>query len=244
MLLQINVWFGKHSKFLFQVVVPLYVTAGRKRGDLRIYLQSPSGTRSTLLDARPQDYSSSGFIDWPFMSVHHWGENPTGTWILEVHNDAFSKWASEAKFHKWSLELYGTAFDPNTEAYREQERFNVVREASLNEGEAEDPFPMLPVVSTSTPATTTTASTVTTATIAVGDRGCVSKQHACTRDVSNCRRFSHRRVAAVFCECLAGCLEVAATSSAGQFNLQCDMNAEGRRNDQPFYCRFIPFFSL
>ncbi len=100
-------------RHLEHVVVPIYVTAGRKRGDLRIYLQSPSGTRSTLLDARPQDYSSSGFVDWPFMSVHHWGENPTGTWILEVHNDAFSKWASEARFHKWSIELHGIRLGRN-----------------------------------------------------------------------------------------------------------------------------------
>ena len=51
---------------------------------------------------------SSGFIDWPFMSTHFWGENPSGTWHLEVHNDAYSKYASEAKFFKWTLELLGT----------------------------------------------------------------------------------------------------------------------------------------
>lgn len=84
-----------------------------------------------MLDTRPQDFSSTGFIDWPFMSVHHWGENPTGTWTLEIHNDAFSMWASEAKFRKWSLELYGTKFDPNLdEADIIDRRFNVVREAS------------------------------------------------------------------------------------------------------------------
>ena len=51
---------------------------------------------------------SSGFIDWPFMSTHFWGEDPSGTWHLEVHNDAYSKYASEAKFFKWTLELLGT----------------------------------------------------------------------------------------------------------------------------------------
>ena len=44
-------------RFLEHVISPIHVTAGRKRGDLRVYLQSPSGTRSTLLHNRPQDFS-------------------------------------------------------------------------------------------------------------------------------------------------------------------------------------------
>ncbi len=52
------------------------------------------------------------------MTTHSWGEDPRGRWVLEIHNDAYSKWASDAKFFKWSLELYGTPFDPNTEEYR------------------------------------------------------------------------------------------------------------------------------
>ena len=47
-------------RFLEHVISPIHVTAGRKRGDLRIYLQSPSGTRATLLHNRPQDFSGSG----------------------------------------------------------------------------------------------------------------------------------------------------------------------------------------
>ena len=44
-------------RFLEHVISPIHVTAGRKRGDLRVYLQSPSGTRATLLHNRPQDFS-------------------------------------------------------------------------------------------------------------------------------------------------------------------------------------------
>ena len=116
------------------VISPIHVTAGRKRGDLRVYLQSPSGTRSTLLHNRPQDFSGrfigwklsiqlipmflsgSGFTNWPFMSVHSWGENPLGKWTLEIHNDAYTNWGSEAKFFRWSLKLYGTTFDPNSDS--------------------------------------------------------------------------------------------------------------------------------
>ena len=59
-----------YFRFLEHVVSPIHVTAGRKRGDFRVYLQSPRGTRSTLLHNRPQDFSSSGFTNWPFMTTH------------------------------------------------------------------------------------------------------------------------------------------------------------------------------
>eukprot|EP00092_Neocalanus_flemingeri_P014184 GFUD01015303.1.p1 GENE.GFUD01015303.1~~GFUD01015303.1.p1 ORF type:complete len:647 (+),score=141.20 GFUD01015303.1:124-2064(+) len=102
-------------RFLEHVVSPIFVTSGRKRGDLRIYLQSPSGTWSTLLDNRPKDFSSLGFINWPFMTTHVWGENPIGKWILYIHNDADSKGVSDAKFFDWSLKLYGTQSDTNSD---------------------------------------------------------------------------------------------------------------------------------
>ena len=78
------------------------------------------GTRSTLLDTRPQDHSSFGYRDWPFMTTHSWGENPRGRWILEIHNDDYSN--ADAKFFKWSLELYGLKFDPNSEEYKTKVR--------------------------------------------------------------------------------------------------------------------------
>lgn len=52
------------------------------------------------------------------MTVHSWGENPVGRWTLEIHNDAHAHWESEANFYKWSLELYGAAFDPNSEEFK------------------------------------------------------------------------------------------------------------------------------
>ena len=90
-------------RFLEHVISPIHVTAGRKRGDLRVYLQSPSGTRSTLLHNRPQDFSSSGFTNWPFMTTHSWGENPHGKWTLEIHNDAYSNWGAGENRNRTSL---------------------------------------------------------------------------------------------------------------------------------------------
>ncbi len=195
------------------------MSAGRKRGDLRIYLQSPSGTRSTLLDVRPQDFSSSGFIDWPFMSVHFWGENPSGTWYLEVHNDAYSKWASEAKFFKWSLLFHGTEFDPNDDDYVE-EKFNVVRDTSAAE-EGADQTPTFRSAffsggggggrnETSPPSGTDVASTSSSESDRrkFMRRGCVSKQIRCTRAVDECRTLKYRNVANLICKCTPQCLEV------------------------------------
>lgn len=44
------------------------------------------GTTSTLLFERPRDVVSSNFDDWPFLSVHFWGERAEGRWTLQVVN--------------------------------------------------------------------------------------------------------------------------------------------------------------
>ena len=47
-----------------------------RRGDLRITLTSPSGTKSNILDERPFDYSTRGFDNFDFLTVHMWDETP------------------------------------------------------------------------------------------------------------------------------------------------------------------------
>lgn len=59
----------------------------KRRGDMRIALTSPNGTRSILLTRRERDQSPEGFQDWTLMTVHCWGESPIGTWKLEIYND-------------------------------------------------------------------------------------------------------------------------------------------------------------
>ncbi|XP_037533240.1 proprotein convertase subtilisin/kexin type 6-like [Nematolebias whitei] len=54
------------------------------RGDLSISLESPGGTVSLLLDTRPNDASAAGLKNWTLMTVHCWGEQPRGLWILKV----------------------------------------------------------------------------------------------------------------------------------------------------------------
>ena len=56
-----------------------------RRGDVKIELTSPAGTRSTLLPHRDYDFiNTEGYTNWPFMSLHFWGENPAGTWTLQT----------------------------------------------------------------------------------------------------------------------------------------------------------------
>lgn len=44
------------------------------------------GTPSTLLFERPRDILSEKFDEWPFLTVHFWGEKAVGTWRLVVTN--------------------------------------------------------------------------------------------------------------------------------------------------------------
>ena len=37
-----------------------------------------------LLSERDADMSKDGFSNWSFMSVHSWGENPSGKWKIKI----------------------------------------------------------------------------------------------------------------------------------------------------------------
>ena len=97
---------------LFDFLYFISHTTAPKRGDIQVEMLSPMGTLSILLPYRysditptksmytpfsafndsqvfkrlPQilidDFIGDGYIDWPFMSVHYWGEDPRGEWTL------------------------------------------------------------------------------------------------------------------------------------------------------------------
>lgn len=46
-----------------------------------------TGTSTVLLAERERDKSPNGFKNWDFMSVHTWGENPVGTWVLRITDE-------------------------------------------------------------------------------------------------------------------------------------------------------------
>ena len=86
-----------------------------KRGDIKIDLTSPQGTTSTLLPYRLYDFvNEDGYSNWPFMSVHHWGENPVGTWTLRVSFKSNSGYVSMSGLR---MDLYGTTITPPAVAY-------------------------------------------------------------------------------------------------------------------------------
>ncbi|XP_077386445.1 neuroendocrine convertase 1 [Festucalex cinctus] len=82
-----------------------------RRGDLHITLTSPAGTSTVLLAERERDTSSNGFRNWDFMSVHTWGEDPSGTWTLKI-TDTSGRMENEGRILSWKLILHGTSEKP------------------------------------------------------------------------------------------------------------------------------------
>lgn len=82
-----------------------------RRGDLAIDLTSPMGTKSRLLSPRGEDLSDEGFMKWPFMTTHSWGEDPRGTWTLEINDEGDSR-ANRGVLREWGLVLHGTKEKP------------------------------------------------------------------------------------------------------------------------------------
>ena len=83
-----------------------------KRGDISVELTSPQGTVSVLLPYRDYDFiNDEGYSSWPFMSVHHWGEDPTGNWTLTVIFNTSSLTAS-VLVTSFDMTLYGTTETP------------------------------------------------------------------------------------------------------------------------------------
>lgn len=83
-----------------------------RRGDLHLTLTSPSETSTVLLAERERDTSSRGFKNWDFMSVHTWGENPAGSWILKI-SDLSGRVKNEGRIVNWKLILHGTSTKPD-----------------------------------------------------------------------------------------------------------------------------------
>lgn len=68
--------------------------------------------RSILLPERQNDFvNDEGYYNWPFMSVHHWGEDPTGDWKLSIY---FSSDAGYVSMTDLAVVLYGTSQIPDT----------------------------------------------------------------------------------------------------------------------------------
>ncbi|XP_078485730.1 furin-like protease kpc-1 isoform X2 [Ciona intestinalis] len=106
----------KTSEVLYLEHVVLRITLSHpRRGSLKIFLVSPSGTVSNILQRRDYDRSSGGFNDWEFMTTHHWGENPMGVWLLRIEDIPYRLRYREPRrgmLRKWQLLFYGTQTHP------------------------------------------------------------------------------------------------------------------------------------
>ena len=81
-----------------------------KRGDISVTLTSPQGSTSTLLFNRPYDIvTTEGYLNWPFLSVLHWGENPNGQWTIRVY---WKNSRGSARMSNISISLYGVFGTP------------------------------------------------------------------------------------------------------------------------------------
>ena len=58
----------------------------QKYSSFKKFLFLLKGTNTVLLSERAGDRSADGFKNWAFMSVHTWGEDPTGICKVRIHD--------------------------------------------------------------------------------------------------------------------------------------------------------------
>uniref|UniRef100_A0A5S6QXJ9 Neuroendocrine convertase 2 n=1 Tax=Trichuris muris TaxID=70415 RepID=A0A5S6QXJ9_TRIMR len=112
-----------------QAVVSLNST---RRGDVTLYLISPSGTQSMILSRRPKDDDSQdGFTNWPFMTTHTWGERSAGTWRMAIRFQGTTR--QTGWINRWTLMLHGTKEPPyagiDPLAHHENSKLQIVQSA-------------------------------------------------------------------------------------------------------------------
>ena len=70
--------------YYFKDNLDYYDSVFPNRGDIQVNLTSPASTQSRLLPYRSRDSWPGNYTHWPFMSVHFWGEDPSGEWSLQI----------------------------------------------------------------------------------------------------------------------------------------------------------------
>ncbi|CAK1363617.1 unnamed protein product [Cercospora beticola] len=85
-----------------------------RRGDLSVDLISPSGIKSEIATHRRNDNARSGYVDWTFMTVAHWGESGVGKWTVIVKDTR--KNSHQGTFIDWHFKLWGESIDGEKQA--------------------------------------------------------------------------------------------------------------------------------
>ena len=104
------------------------------RGDLRITVTSPSGTRSILQRFNP--FTGSGALsDWTYWSTHHFFERSVGTWTVQVSDEEV---AGTGSVMSVSLILKGVPLI-DTDGDGLDDLWETARLGSLGSGALDDP---------------------------------------------------------------------------------------------------------
>ncbi len=98
----IDVVSGIHS---LEHAVLVFSATHSFRGDLLIELTSPTGVKSVLTTTSLHD-PGDDYVNWPFSTVHNWGEDPNGTWTVTVTDE---QGADVGSVTAAKLILYGTS---------------------------------------------------------------------------------------------------------------------------------------
>ncbi|KAL3871262.1 hypothetical protein ACJMK2_039269 [Sinanodonta woodiana] len=98
-------------RYLEHVIVSVYFKSN-SIGDTELQLLSPDGTMSYLLTSRPLEVGHVASVDWNYMTVHHWGESPVGTWTLRM---LVSSGFYSGMLNSWQITFYGTSQDPGND---------------------------------------------------------------------------------------------------------------------------------
>ncbi|KAI9802222.1 MAG: hypothetical protein M1825_002943 [Sarcosagium campestre] len=99
---------GANLERLEHVTVTMNLEHGR-RGDVSVELHSPAGVISHLSRKRKYDADKTGYQDWTFMSVAHWGESGIGNWTIIVKDTVDDEFSGT--FVDWRLRLWGECKD-------------------------------------------------------------------------------------------------------------------------------------
>lgn len=91
-------------RLLEHITVSVNIEHGR-RGDIEITLRSPNGYISQLSTQRRNDFTTTGYHGWKFMTVKHWDENPVGIWTITVFDKVYPE--KNGRFISYSMSFWG-----------------------------------------------------------------------------------------------------------------------------------------
>jgi subtilisin family serine protease/subtilisin-like proprotein convertase family protein len=128
-----NYMFSVTNTLLCEHVGVRVLSDHQLRGDIRITLVSPSGTRSVL--QRYNADTNPGPADWTYYSTHHFFESSAGAWTV-YFSDEYAD--ATGTVQQVSLTIYGTQI-VDTDADGLDDSWEIAHFGNLNAGPRDDP---------------------------------------------------------------------------------------------------------